>query len=75
MRSIVCSKLCSIYSHAGGRSRFSMSIDLAFYLERFLVFAVPVIGIVGLSVAGWSAVRTRRRYYDEFMDRRRSRRD
>ena len=52
-----------------------MSIDLAFYLERFLVFAVPVIGIVGLSVAGWSAVRTRRRYYDEFMDRRRSRRD
>jgi hypothetical protein len=52
-----------------------MIADLAFYLERFLVVVTPIIGVVGLGIAGWSAVRTRRRYYDQFMGRRRSRRD
>jgi membrane-anchored protein YejM (alkaline phosphatase superfamily) len=52
-----------------------MSGDIALYLYRFLVVAVPVVALVGLAVAAWSAARTRRRYYEEFMRRRRSRRD
>ena len=52
-----------------------MNTDLASLLTHFLIFTVPLVSIVGLIIAAWSAVRTRRRYYDEFMSRRRSRRD
>jgi hypothetical protein len=39
-------------------------------IERVLLIAGPVIVIIGGLVTIWSVVRTRRRYYEEFMRNR-----
>lgn len=44
--------------------------DLAEVLSLILLIGGPIIIVLGIVVAVWSAFRTRRRYYDEFMRNR-----
>ena len=44
--------------------------DVAEPLVNFLTIAGPVIGVAGALVALWSALKTRRKYYDDYMKNR-----
>lgn len=45
--------------------------NVANILQYVLLIAGPVAGVAGIVVAIWSTVKTRRRYYEEFMRTRR----
>lgn len=39
-------------------------------LQAILVWTVPIVSVVGLLISFWSAARTRRSFYDDYLKNR-----